>query len=228
MSIKVGITMRVVNALSYNEPRDAISHDWVDLLLANNLEFVLIPNCGDKVNDFLELNKIQAIILSNGNDIDDENVKVPLEDVSKRRDLTEHRILRWTRDNNINTLGVCRGLQLINVIYGGNIEYGLGKDHVGEIHRVEIYDSLTQKHFNTNSFVTNSFHNQGIRTENLAEGLIPFAIADDGVIEGFYVRDEPILAIQWHPERKLDDNFFNNQMPINFLINGAWWLEKNK
>ena len=46
--------MRVVNAIGYNEPRDAISHDWVDLLISNNLEFVLIPNCGDRVSDFLE------------------------------------------------------------------------------------------------------------------------------------------------------------------------------
>ena len=182
MSIKVGITMRVVNALSYNEPRDAISHDWVELLLSNNLKFILIPNCGDKVIDFLELNKVQAIILSNGNDIYDENIGVTLEDVSKKRDLTEKSILRWAINNNIKTLGICRGFQLINVIYGGTLEYSLGDSHVGKTHRVNINGSTTQKYFNTKSIITNSFHNQGIRIENLAEGLIPFATADDGII----------------------------------------------
>ena len=73
--------------------------------------------------------------------------------------------------------------------------------------------------------MTNSYHNQGITSENLGNGLVPFAITDDGIIEGFYVRDEPILAIQWHPERKLSNNHFNNQIPIDFLINGAWWLD---
>jgi len=228
MSIRVGITMRVVNSVRYYEPRDAISHDWISLLTDNDLEFVLIPNCGDQVIEFLELNKIQALILSNGNDIYDKNSLVPMKNVSEVRDYTEHKILSWAKNNYIRTLGVCRGLQLINVIYGGTIEYGLGQDHVVKTHRVDINDSLAQKHFNVKSFITNSYHNQGIRAENLAKGLIPFAIAADGLIEGFYVKDEPILAIQWHPERKLSESYFNDQMPIDFLLNGAWWLDKNK
>ena len=126
MSIRVGISMRVVNALGYNEPRDAISHDWVDLLINNNLEFVLIPNCGDRVSDFLETIKIQALILSNGNDIDDKSNKTNIDNISKKRDLTEYGILKWARNNNIKTLGVCRGLQLINIIYGGTLKYKLG------------------------------------------------------------------------------------------------------
>ena len=160
MSIRVGITMRVVNAVRYFEPRDAISHDWIGLLTENDFEFVLIPNCGDQVNKFLQLNNIQALILSNGNDIYDENAVVPLKNVSEIRDFTERNILTWAKNNDIRTLGVCRGLQLINVIYGGTIEYGLGKNHIGKTHRVKINDILTQKHFNTKSFMTNSYHNQ--------------------------------------------------------------------
>ena len=228
MSIRVGITMRVVNAVRYFEPRDAISHDWIGLLTENDLEFVLIPNCGDQVSRFLQLNNIQALILSNGNDIYDENAVISLKNVSEIRDFTERNILTWAKNNYIKTLGVCRGLQLINVIYGGTIEYGLGKDHIGKTHRVKIIDRLTQKHFNTKSFMTNSYHDQGITSDNLANGLVPFAITDDGIIEGFYVRDEPILAIQWHPERKMINSHFNNQIPIDFLINGAWWLDHNR
>ena len=76
MSISVGITMRVVNALNYNEPRDAISHDWISLFINENLRPVLIPNCGDEVEQFLQMNDIQAVILSNGNDIYDQNRKI--------------------------------------------------------------------------------------------------------------------------------------------------------
>ena len=61
MSIRVGITMRVVNAVRYFEPRDSISHDWIGLLIENDLEFVLIPNCGDQVSKFLQL--IEYLIL---------------------------------------------------------------------------------------------------------------------------------------------------------------------
>ena len=224
MSIKLGITMRVVDANNYVEPRDAISHDWVDLLLENNIDFVLIPNCGDKVIKFLESNKIDAIILSNGNDVFDKRTDIKLEDISKRRDLTEKFVLEWGRKNKIASLGVCRGFQLINLIYGGSIEYNLGKNHKSKNHSVNVCDPDTQKHFNINSFITNSFHKQGIHKENLAEGLVPFVISDDGIVEGFYVKNEKILAIQWHPERKLNSNYFNNQMPIDFLLNGPWWL----
>ena len=220
--------MRVVNAIGYNEPRDAISHDWVDLLISNNLEFVLIPNCGDRVSDFLERINIQALILSNGNDVHDNSYNANIDNISKKRDLTEYAILKWARSNKIKTLGVCRGLQLINIIYGGSLKYKLGKKHAAKTHRVNINDNLTSRYFNIKSFIANSYHNQGITSENLGTGLVPFAICDDGVIEGFYVKDEPILAIQWHPERKLKDNFFNNQMPIDYLINGAWWLNGHK
>jgi len=223
MSIKVGITMRVVNADNYVEPRDAISHDWIDLLLVNNIEFVLIPNCGDKVIDFLELNKINAIILSNGNDVYDKTITVQLADISKRRDLTEKLVLEWARYNKINSLGVCRGLQLINLIYGGTIEYNLGQNHNAKNHSVNICDPIAQKHFKKTSFIANSFHRHGIPKENLGKDLVPFVISDDGIVEGFYVKDENILAIQWHPERKLKNNYLNNQMPIDFLLHGPWW-----
>ena len=59
MSISVGITMRVVNALNYNEPRDAISHDWINLFINENLKPVLIPNCGDEVEQFLQMNRLE-------------------------------------------------------------------------------------------------------------------------------------------------------------------------
>ena len=48
----------------------------------------------------------------------------------------------------------------------------------------------------------NSFHDQGVRTEGLAPSLSVFAYADDGrVVEGLFHEREPIIGIQWHPER---------------------------
>ena len=227
MPIKVGISMRVVNPVQYTEPRDAISHDWMDLLLSNDFEFILIPNCGEHVNEFLQSQNIQAIILSNGNDISDGNENIQFKDISKRRDLTENLILKWAIENNINILGVCRGAQLINIFYGGDLEYGIGDDHAGINHKVIICDKKTHKNFGVQTFITNSFHNQGMRKENLANKLIPFAISEDGMVEGYYVKNKKILAIQWHPERKFEDNHYNNKIPIEFLSKGPWWLGKN-
>ena len=210
--------------MNYNEPRDAISHDWISLFINENLRPVLIPNCGDEVEQFLQMNDIQAVILSNGNDIYDQNRENSLKNVSLIRDYTERNILTWARNNQVRILGVCRGLQLINMVYGGSLEYDLGEEHIKKEHVVKINDYLTQKHFETKSLITNSFHNQGIKFNNLAKGLVPFATTADGIIEGFYARTEPILAIQWHPERELTDSHLNKHIPIDFLINGPWWL----
>ena len=109
------------------------------------------------------------------------------------------------------------------MIYGGTIDYNIGQNHRAKNHTVNICDSISQKHFNESSFITNSYHRQGIRKENLAEELVPFVISDDEIVEGFYVEKERILAIQWHPERKLENNYFNNQMPLDFLFHGPWW-----
>ena len=227
MSIKVGITMRVVNADNYIEPRDAISHDWIDFFYDNNLEFVLIPNCGQDVINFIEVNEVNTIILSNGNDLYDNNSKEIQKNISEKRDLTEKFIFKWVQKNNVNCLGVCRGLQLINLIYGGRLNYNLNEKHVGKNHLVNICDPISQNYFNESSFIVNSYHNQGIHKNNLAERLTPFAISDDEIIEGFYDKSKNFLAIQWHPERKLEGNDFNNKMPVDFLINGPWWLSKD-
>ena len=71
MSIKIGISMRVMHPKDYTEPRDAISHDWINFLLMNDFEIVLIPNCADMVTKFLDINRVNKIILTNGNDIND-------------------------------------------------------------------------------------------------------------------------------------------------------------
>ena len=224
MSINIGITMRVVNAASYNEPRDAISHDWLKFLFSNNLNFTLIPNCGDNVEKFLSMNNINFIILTNGNDVNDVNNQDKLNNVSSIRDNTENNIITWAINNNKSILAVCRGFQLINMYYGGTINYNLGDTHIAKNHRIEICDDISRSYFKKDSFLSNSYHNNGVKNENLADNLIPFAMTEDKFVEGFYVRDKQILAIQWHPERKLKNHTFYNLMAVNFINKGPWWL----
>ena len=222
MSINIGITMRVVNATSYNEPRDAISHDWVEFLFSNNLKFTLIPNCGDTVTKFLDINRVNKIILTNGNDINDNDNYNDLSNISEIRDYTENLIIKWAINNDIDLLGVCRGAQLINLFYGGTLTHNLKHNHVAINHNVSICDDKTSNYFSKNSFITNSYHKHGIYKENLAKGLTPFAISEDGIVEGYY-NNSKILSIQWHPERKFSNNHYNSSIPLEFLLNGPWW-----
>ena len=214
--------MRVMHPKDYTEPRDAISHDWINFLLMNDFEIVLIPNCADMVTKFLDINRVNKIILTNGNDINDVDNYNELSNISEIRDYTENLIIKWAINNDTDLLGVCRGAQLINLFYGGTLTHNLDDNHVAINHNVSICDDKTSNYFGKNSFLTNSYHKHGIYKENLANGLTPFAISEDGIVEGYY-NNSKILSIQWHPERKFSENHYNNLIPLEFLLNGPWW-----
>lgn len=108
-------------------------------------------------------------------------------------------------------LGICRGLQILNVYYGGTLVQDLpsqrpGKvchrqeDYAGYCHEIEILpDTLLGSRIQGPRRV-NSFHHQGIDT--LGQGLRANALSPDGLIEGF--ENDLVLATQWHPERLQD------------------------
>src|SRR5208283_455314 len=117
-------------------------------------------------------------------------------------------------------LGICYGMQLINVALGGtlyqDIRYQLGGslDHRNALHDIEISAAselpgrLGSEVWNTrpSSILVNSFHHQAVK--KTAGGLEIFAMSKDGIIEGVYKRDHPfLLGVQWHPERNQDGEF---------------------
>lgn len=102
-------------------------------------------------------------------------------------------------------LGICKGMQLINVYFGGNIRQHLptSKTHAYEegdrYHpTTAIPDTLLYQLY-AERFTVNSAHHQGI--EKPGRQLAVMQYADDRVIEGLYHKTLPIVGVQWHPER---------------------------
>lgn len=102
-------------------------------------------------------------------------------------------------------LGVCRGLQMINVYFGGTLvrdlpaERGLAHPS-GVMHAVETPDSSWLRAFFPRKFSVNSYHHQAV--DKLGEGLKAAAFSENGrVIEALEHETLPIFAVQWHPER---------------------------
>ena len=108
-------------------------------------------------------------------------------------------------------LGICKGLQLINVHFGGDITQHIdtaethrwiGRD---QFHYV-FHSDLGRRDFfyqlYGNSCKVNSAHHQAIN--RTGRGLVPVCRAGDNVIEGLVHSSLPILAVQWHPERLPD------------------------
>lgn len=106
--------------------------------------------------------------------------------------------------------GICRGLQELNVLYGGTLTCGLGGRHFAEDKDYsEQFDNRHQVRLTgggqlatglTNRCIeVTSVHQEGI--ERLGSGLTVEARAvDDGLVEAFAASGEPVLAVQWHPE----------------------------
>ena len=127
----------------------------------------------------------------------------------------------------IPILGVCRGLQVLNIFFGGKLEIDIalavGIDHVACEHPVHLEFSIFQKLVKSDQIIVNSFHNQGVLLEGLAKDLKCFAATKDGVVEGIFHPNLPILAIQWHPERKNSSMEFDKQLLQRFFQEGAFW-----
>lgn len=100
-------------------------------------------------------------------------------------------------------LGICYGMQLINVFLKGSLLQDIRCAQAGAIdhgkgsHIVEITDN---PYLGPGKREVNSSHHQAVR--RAGAGLKPFAYAPDGIIEGFYCEEYGFLVgVQWHPER---------------------------
>jgi putative glutamine amidotransferase len=139
------------------------------------------------------------------------------------RDATTLPLIPLLLQAGIPLLGVCRGFQEINVALGGELYQHVHEqpglhDHrepdskdldalYGPAHRVHFpEEGLMRQWLGQPSAEVNSLHGQGVR--RLADGLVPEAVADDGLIEAFSVRCARAFAfaVQWHPEWKYTEN----------------------
>jgi len=194
---KIGISLRIVKAQNYPEKRDALSHDWPPFFEKINAMPIFIPNTLSNVRKFLEYWKLDGLLLSGGENIGD-NIE---------RDETEKEILNFGIENHIPIFGVCRGMQFINKFFGGSILTTSNQNHVGKFHKVEIILPKISTLLSSQSIEVNSYHNNTITNDLLANDLKAFAICnDDKTIEGFIHKNYPIIAVMWHPERNPDKN----------------------
>ena len=106
-------------------------------------------------------------------------------------------------------LGVCAGIQAINVCFGGSL-YQYIPNHTSQssinMHNIKLEkNSFLEKCYGTDSMKVNSFHHQAIN--RVADNFKVTAISDDGIIEAIEFNN--IVGVQWHPEKMNDIKFFN-------------------
>lgn len=121
-------------------------------------------------------------------------------------------------------LGICKGLQLINVHFGGDITQHIdtaethrwvGRDQFHYVFHCDLGRRDFFYQLYGTSAKVNSAHHQAIN--RTGESLVPICRAGDNVIEGLVHRSLPILAVQWHPER-LPDNAGDSLLSYFFSL----------
>lgn len=118
------------------------------------------------------------------------------------RDAAELALLKRFSAAKKPILGICRGLQIINVAFGGTLIQDLpGHNAVNgmdRLHNVCMTPSFLQVLYGT-TMLTNSAHHQAV--DQLGQGLRAVQWAPDGTVEALCHTQLPIWAVQWHPER---------------------------
>lgn len=163
--------------------------------------------------------RLDGLLLAGGVDIAPEEYgETPhpqLGRVDAARDATELTVARWALAAGLPILGICRGIQSLNVAAGGALYQDLSAQYPGAIrhtympaespwerptHRVTVAEgSRLATVLGATELAVNSFHHQAVKQP--APGFTPVAWAEDGVIEGLEKPDHRfVVGVQWHPE----------------------------
>lgn len=203
-------------------PRYGMNQSYVDALAAAGCAPVLIPILEDEDRLRAIYERLDGIVFPGGADVAPrEYGEEPIDNLNKveaERDRVELRLARWAFDDDLPTLGICRGQQLINVALGGTLYQDLihqgattvehsdpdGRPRGKLIHRVRLDpNSRLAQLIDETSVEVNSLHHQAVK--NVAPALLVTGTADDGVIEAVESPDRRFLiAVQWHPEEIAD------------------------
>jgi putative glutamine amidotransferase len=182
---------------------------------------VLLPTVSSDSDITEQLGRVDGVILSGGCDINPllfgEEPVTKLEFVLADRDEYEIALTRLSYQSGKPLLGICRGIQVLNVAFGGSLYQDIHsqaancclkhsqssrRDFAG--HTVDIMPgSLLHDIIGKTALPVNSFHHQAVK--DVAHDFITTARARDGIIEAI---EKPgkrfLLGVQWHPEMLVD------------------------
>jgi putative glutamine amidotransferase len=161
--------------------------------------------------------RLDGIVLTGGTDVDPvhfgEGPQPGLGVIEPTRDQAEIALCRYALTNHLPVLAVCRGLQVLNVAFGGGVIQDLGGAEAGYLchdlktweegpgHSVDIVpDTKLAGIVNATRLRVNSNHHQAVG--DVAPELVVSARAPDGVVEGLeHPESGFMIGVEWHPER---------------------------
>jgi putative glutamine amidotransferase len=212
--------------------------DWLN---ENDIDHVVLDY--DKPEEgFKDFENCSGLILTGGADIYPEvycdwDTSESKGSYLPHRDGFDLKLLRMAIEEKKPVLGICRGLQLINIYFRGSLIFDLEEirgvnhkrvsDTEDRIHDVKIFNgTILHDIIKREELQVNSSHHQS--ADRIGEGLIISAKSTDGVVEGleYEVKDGKnfLIAVQWHPERMKDrDDPASKNVLQKFLEESNKW-----
>ncbi len=190
--------------------------NYINWLKGN--EHIRVIELSAEKNNAAALGDCDGLVLSGGIDINPAMTggektypNQPSQGWNTDRDVFEKNLYQTALKNQLPLLGICRGLQLVNVLQGGTLINDLGqlnsthkndgrdKEHITTIRQ----NTLLREIVKVENGEVNSAHHQSVQT--LGKDLMTSSLAPDGTIEGIEWEDKTgkafMLCVQWHPER---------------------------
>jgi putative glutamine amidotransferase len=207
------IPRAVQTSLGFPMDNATIHHGFASLVLAAGG----IPVATDSWASPEDLvDRVDAVVINGGSDVDPSRYGASALETTDppdhRRDAFEIGLVQAARARGVPVLGVCRGMQLLNVACGGTLVQQLPETEI-EHYNVSAYDrpahlieadagSWIADAMGAGTVEVNTLHHQAV--DRLGNGLRASARAPDGTIEAIEDDSALLIGIQWHPEFLVD------------------------
>lgn len=207
--------MKLIGIVCKSSPKSLyLPRNYIDSVEYHGGKVVLLPHRIDKeyIKEISSL--LSGLLITGGGDIHPrfygENEKEELKRVDERRDMFEIQLIKEFFKKKKPVLGICRGMQILNVCFGGTLYQEIKRitklSHWQKTPGIEFFHSIRidkntklYEIFETENLNVNSFHHQAVR--DLAKEFIVSAKAEDGVIEAIEHKEHPfMIGVQFHPE----------------------------
>ena len=212
----------------------SMSPDFIRALNALGAIAITLPSVTDDdglLRDVLSL--CDGIIFTGGPDVRPslfgEEIIPSCGAINDERDAFEIKLYKMAIEADKSILGICRGVQVMNIAEGGNIYQDIYSqsgtllvhhtlDSQRAFHSVTVTDErvLEKIGFSQKSFTVNSYHHQSVK--DLADGYVAAAYSPDGLIEAIYMPERRFVAgVQWHPEKRFEGDNDSFRILIDFV-----------
>lgn len=192
-----------------------MTNDYVKAIERAGAIPMLLPPIQNEDDINSQINVCDGFIIAGGDDVNpilyNEEPKEKLGEFNSTVDEYQIKLLKKIIDLDKPVLGVCRGLQLINIVLGGNLYQDLSYREEESFkhcqiairyqpsHKVNFKEgSIFENLFGKSAFV-NSFHHQSLN--KLGNDVEVLAFSNDNIVEAVQVKNKKfVLGVQWHPE----------------------------